>query len=324
MVEPECSPVENYCNYFYLSVPLLPISASPLHNASSLFLYITKNAIFQFVAESVLTAANRVESEWSHESPSFSCVAVDASVEQVYSCPPSSSSPSSSSRLPNMEDLKGEPSNLSSPVHHTASASGLGSASRSRSSSSSSSSRRRGVDLKFTHAALYSKHTTRTRIVRDTRSAGATSHNPSQNSPSIIGTGVKGRMGSAVLGDYSTIAMQTLLTDKAESRDSSSGVTADAAGMADMSEGDPPHCLTFSYHIHTTISHLIPPKSILPSSSCPLHLVQPHLVPPHSTFTHITLSYLIPPRPPYLTHLTAHTITSPFPIPPYPDAYHSQ
>ena len=172
-----------------------------------------------------------VESEWSHESPSFNCVAVDASVEHVCPSPHSSSSPPSSScRMPNMTLLTGEPSSPSSPMHRTASPS------RMRSASSSSSSSRKGVDLKFTHAALYSKRTTRTRIGRDHQSA-STAHN-SQNSPSILGTGVKGRMGSGVLA----------LVDKVQSKDSSS-VTVDASGMADMSEGKTryvaPPCLSY-------------------------------------------------------------------------------
>jgi hypothetical protein len=154
------------------------------------------------ITEPVLLAKTRVESEWSHESPGFSCVAVDASVETLPRKSPSKDS----------KELSTESVSTS--------------------------------DFKYTHAALYSlrtiKHSTpRNSILKTMQPETILSDSPKSQGTGVgvgtsvgVGTGtgvggLRGRISSALLGDYSTLTMQTLI-DKGEN--SPSGGTIKFAG----------------------------------------------------------------------------------------------
>ena len=127
-----------------------------------------------FVIEPLLVTKNRMESEWSHESPGFVCVAVDAVVEPLQCA--SSPSPPLSRRSSEARD------------------------------ECDTDSAQADSGSKCTHAALYCMRTIKHKFTQKVPRENIPSGTPSKSAMSISKDGVS----SALLGDYSAKVERSL------------------------------------------------------------------------------------------------------------------
>ena len=155
-----------------LLLALSPVPYYPSTCNTSLYRVLDKSLLMSFVTEPLLVTKNRMESEWSHESPGFVCVAVDAVVEPLqYTSTPS---PPLSRRSSEARD------------------------------ECDTDSAQADSGFKCTHAALYCMRTIKHNFTQKIPRENIPSGTPSKSAMSKDG------VSSALLGDYSARVERSL------------------------------------------------------------------------------------------------------------------